>query len=129
MRLFVGVTDSDWFELLAGQPHLEDVNFWQPGGGRQFKALAPGDLFLFKLHSPADFIVGGGIFAHATLLPISLAWDSFGISNGARTLDEMRVRVEKYRRRPPAKADYTIGCILLEQPFFFRREAWVPVPA
>jgi putative restriction endonuclease len=129
MRLFVAVTDSDWFELLASQPRLEDVNFWQPGGNRLFRALEPGELFLFKLHSPADFVVGGGFFAHSTLLPLSLAWDSFGISNGARTLAEMRVRIEKYRHQPPASSDYQIGCILLEQPFFFAREAWIAVPA
>lgn len=128
MRLFVGVTDGDWFELLAAQPRLDDVNFWQPGGNRQFKALDPGELFLFKLHSPADFIAGGGVFAHATLLPLSLAWDSFGISNGARTLVDMRARVEKYRRQSPASNDYQIGCILLEQPFFFPRESWIAVP-
>jgi putative restriction endonuclease len=129
MKLFVGVTDSEWFALLAAQPRLEDVNFWQPGGNRLFKALDPGELFLFKLHSPADFIVGGGLFAHSTLLPVSLAWDSFGISNGARTLVEMRARVEKYRRQSPASSDYQIGCILLEQPFFFTRESWIAVPA
>ena len=43
VRLFVGVTDSDWFELLAAQPRLEEVNFSQPGGNRQFKALEPGE--------------------------------------------------------------------------------------
>ncbi len=114
MRLRVGITDGDWFELLAAQPNLEEVNFWQPGGNRHFRALDPGELFLFKLHSPNDFIVGGGLFAHATLLPVSLAWDSFGIANGARTLVEMRERIAKYRREPPANSDYTIGCILLE---------------
>jgi len=129
MKLIVGVTDSEWFALLAAQPRLEDVNFWQPGGNRLFKALDPGELFLFKLHSPADFIVGGGLFAHSTLLPVSLAWDSFGISNGARTLVEMRARVEKYRRQSAASSDYQIGCILLEQPFFFTRESWIAVPA
>ncbi len=128
MRLRVGITDGDWFELLAAQPNLEEVNFWQPGGNRHFRALDPGELFLFKLHSPNDFIVGGGLFAHATLLPVSLAWDSFGIANGARTLVEMRERIAKYRREPPANSDYTIGCILLEQPFFFPRDAWIAVP-
>lgn len=128
MRLRVSVTDGDWFELLAAQPNLEEANFWQPGGNRLFQALEPGELFLFKLHSPNDFIVGGGIFAHATLLPVSLAWESFGIANGARTLIEMRQRIEQYRREPPAHIDYTIGCILLEQPFFLPRDAWIPVP-
>ena len=123
MKSFVGITDLDWFELLSSRPQLDEVNFWQPSGKRLFRALNPGELFLFKLHSPNDYIVGGGIFAHATLLPISLAWESFGISNGARNLSEMRTRVAKYRRQEEDHtADYTIGCILLEQPFFSSAE-------
>ena len=73
MKSYVGVTDSDWFDLLRSQVGLQEANFWQPGGSRLFRALRPGDLFLFKLHSPKNFIVGGGVFAHASLLPISLA--------------------------------------------------------
>ena len=42
MDLFVGVTDGDWYELLASQPGLDEVNFWQPGGSTQFRALSPG---------------------------------------------------------------------------------------
>lgn len=129
MKAFVGITDREWFDLLSSRPQMDEVNFWQPSGNRQFRALAPGELFLFKLHSPEDFIVGGGIYAHSSLLPISLAWESFAISNGARNLTEMRARVAKYRRQGEDRsADYTIGCILLEQPFFLPREAWIPVP-
>jgi putative restriction endonuclease len=130
LKAFVGVTDGDWFGMLAGIAGIDEVNFWQPGGNRPFKALAPGELFLFKLHSPHNFVVGGGVFAHSTLLPVSLAWEAFGEKNGARTLEEMRRRIEKYRRGPVDRAeDYTIGCTLLEQPFFFPQEAWIPVPA
>jgi len=129
MKSYIGVTDFEWFELLRRQRELEEVNFWQPGGSRQFKALAAGDLFLFKLHSPRNFIVGGGVFAHSSLLPISLAWSSFGIANGVRSLAEMRHRTLRYRRSPPAeREDFTIGCILLTQPFFLPEERWVPVP-
>ena len=125
----MGITDRDWFELLRSIPQLDEVNFWQPSGNRQFKALNPGELFLFKLHSPRDYIVGGGIYAHSSLLPISLAWESFGISNGARNLSEMRRRVAKYRRPDEYRTvDYIIGCILLEQPFFLPETAWIPVP-
>jgi putative restriction endonuclease len=119
LRAFIGITDRDWFELLRAQPQLDEVNFWQPGGQRVFGSLAPGELFLFKLHSPHNFIVGGGVFAHATLLPVSLAWSCFGVANGATNLTEMRDRIAKYRRAATDRAhDYTIGCILLEQPFF-----------
>ncbi|HEX5043776.1 MAG TPA: HNH endonuclease [Candidatus Polarisedimenticolaceae bacterium] len=130
MKLWVGVTDGDWYELLASQPTLEEVNFWQPGGGQEFKALAPGALFLFKLHSPRNFVVGGGVFAHWSRLPLSLAWETFGIANGATSLSEMRRRVGKYRRgATDDREDSPIGCILLEQPFFFPRDRWIPAPA
>lgn len=129
MRAFVGVTDGEWFDLLARTPGLEEVNFWQPSGNTFFRALQQGELFLFKLHSPDNFIVGGGVFAHNTLLPVSRAWSDFGVSNGARSLEEMRRRVEHYRRRPAdAFEDYTIGCIILTQPFFLPRASWIPVP-
>ena len=129
IKAYVGVTDRKWFDLLRSQPGIDEVNFWQPSGGRNFQAIRPGELFLFKLHRPDDFIVGGGIFAHFSLLPISLAWEAFQNGNGALDLFEMRTRVEKYRRVPPyAHDDYTIGCILLEQPFFLPREQWIPIP-
>jgi putative restriction endonuclease len=129
MNAFVGVTDGDWFDLLASEEHLDEVNFWQPSGNTQFRALIPGELFLFKLHSPNDFIVGGGLFAHSSLLPVSLAWDAFGVSNGAVSLSQMRSRIEHYRRRSSdALEDYTIGCVILAQPFFLPRESWIPIP-
>jgi putative restriction endonuclease len=129
MKGFVGVTDNDWFTFLSQQPGIDEVNFWQPGGSTRFKALAPSEPFLFKLHAPHNFIVGGGLFAHSSILPISLAWSAFDIKNGARSLSEMRQRTEKYRRRKPSPGeDYKIGCIILTQTFFFRREEWIPVP-
>jgi hypothetical protein len=38
----------------------EEVNFWQPSGSRRFRVWQAGEPFLFKLHSPENFIVGGG---------------------------------------------------------------------
>ncbi|MCO6512341.1 MAG: HNH endonuclease [Aridibacter famidurans] len=73
--------------------------------------------------------MGGGIFAHFSIIPIGIAWEAFGIKNGARDYEQMRGRVEKYRKaQPNPYEDYRIGCILLEQPFFFNREDWIPVP-
>ncbi len=128
MRLYVGITDYDWFRYLKAQ-QPDEVNFWQPGGTRLFKTLSPGEPFLYKLHSPRNSIVGGGFFAHASLLPTSLAWEAFAEKNGAVSPTEMRRRIEKYRRTPPAPhEDYTIGCIILEQPFFFDQDDWIPAP-
>jgi len=129
MQSYVAVTDRDWFEHLSQLTLLEEVNFWQPSGNRLFKVLNPGELFLFKLHSPNDYIVGGGFYAHSSLLPISLAWESFGQSNGASSLAEMRYRVSKLRRQKEDHySNYIIGCILLEQPFFLPERSWIPIP-
>jgi len=128
VKSYVGITDFDWFNLVKNQNGLEEVNFWQPGGSRKFKALSEGGLFLFKLHSPKNYIVGGGLFAHFSLLPISLAWKAFGMANGVRSLDEMRTRTLQYRRTAPNHEDFTVGCILLSQPFFLPEPLWIPVP-
>jgi putative restriction endonuclease len=129
MRAYVGITDKDWFDQLRSTPELAEANFWQPGGNRLFGAIRPGELFLFKLHSPNNYIVGGGIFAHSSVAPVSLAWKSFGIANGARSIEEMRHRVERYRRQPADKTDdYSIGCIILTETFFLPEPSWIPVP-
>ena len=48
IRVVVAVTDSDWFDSLRNRHDLAEVNFWAPSGA-SFKALQPGELFLFKL--------------------------------------------------------------------------------
>jgi len=129
MNAYVGITDYDWYQYLAAKPDIEEINFWQPSGSREFKTLQPGELFLFKLHSPRNYIVGGGFFTHASLFPVSMAWDAFGEKNGVGTLDEMRARIGKYRRlEVNPQVDYQIGCILLAQPFFYAEKDWIAVP-
>lgn len=126
MRFYVAVTDFDWFTYLSAQ-QPDEVNLWQPSGKTQFRALQPGEPLLFKLHSPRNFIVGGGFFSHFSLAPLTLAWDAFGTKNGAMSFKEMRDRVWQYRQREAQnEANETIGCILLQQPFFFSEENWIP---
>jgi putative restriction endonuclease len=129
MKLIVAITDSDWFNTLS-ELRPDEVNFWQPSASNSFRALSPGEPLLFKLHSPNDFVVGGGFFSHYTVLPASFAWSAFGPKNGASDENEMRRRIEKYRHVESGTApDYSIGCILLQSPFFFSREEWFPVPS
>ena len=53
MKIWVGVTDKNWYEhLIRLAP--EEANFWQPSGSRIFRVLQPGEPFLFKLHSPEN---------------------------------------------------------------------------
>ena len=129
VNLVVAVTDSDWFDTLRRRADLGEVNFWAPSGVA-FKALQPGELFLFKLHAPRNYIVGGGVFAYANQLPCSLAWQAFGDANGASSLREMRERIAKYRKADPADrvTDFPVGYRILTQPFFLSEPDWIPVP-
>ena len=45
MRIYVGVTDFEWFTLLKSR-HPNEVNFWQPNSARNFRAVQEGELFL-----------------------------------------------------------------------------------
>lgn len=130
MNFFVAVTDYDWFQLHASKPRVVEVNFWRPSPEASFKALHTGEMLLFKLHSPRNFVVGGGFFTSFIHLPIGLAWETFGEGNGVRSLAEMRDRIAKYRRVPIETTENpTIGCILLAEPFFFSEAQWIPVPS
>ena len=44
MKMYVGVTDSDWYNLLRKQ-NCDEVNFWKPGSSN-FKALNENEMFL-----------------------------------------------------------------------------------
>jgi len=127
VRIWVGVTDKDWFEYLA-RLAPDEVNFWQPSGTRTFRVLQPGEPFLFKLHSPNNFIVGGGFFVRYSALPASLAWDAFERKNGVVSFQELRTRVKKYRKGDLA-VDPVIGCNVLAEPFFLPWDLWIPIPA
>jgi putative restriction endonuclease len=130
MRFWVGITDKDWFDFLSSlSPRPDEVNFWQPGAVSTFQAIPVGGLFLFKLHSPLNFITGGGFFISYSSLPISIAWQAFEEKNGAPNYESLRSRILKYREKR-SKRTYNpmIGCIILTNPFFFERDEWIPAP-
>lgn len=127
MKYWVGITDNKWFENLSGS-RPDEVNFWQPGGTTNFKAIPAGAPFLFKLHSPLNYIVGGGYFLRQSFLPLSLAWDAFGQKNGCASYHEFRDKIIRYRQKSgKSEKDPTIGCLVLVEPFFFDRDDWIPV--
>ena len=78
------------------------------------------------------------------LVPAWLAWEAFGDKNGAADFAGMRDRIEKLRRSTGSAGhaastaggasatragDYSIGCLMITQPVFLLREAWVRPPA
>ena len=128
MKFWVAVTDNEWFKFLSGISP-DEVNFWQPSGNLRFRAIDCGALFLFKLHSPLNFITGGGFFVRHTVLPLSIAWETFKEKNGAPNYQTFRSKIMHYReKRGDIIHDPSIGCITLTSPFFFRENKWIPVP-
>jgi len=126
MKLFVGVTNDLWFRFLS-ERRPDEVNFWRPRSQADFKALQPGDIFLFKLHSPLDFIAGGGVFVRHTFLPLSLAWQAFGEKNGVPDIETFERRILEHREK--SELGLQLGCTILVEPFFWTRDLWIPVPS
>jgi putative restriction endonuclease len=137
VRGYVGVTDSEWYQFLANRPEIAaaEVNFWRPGGDREFHALTVGEPFFFKTHVSkvdplSNRIVGGGFYSGFAALRVSEAWQFFGEANGVESLWQMRARIGHYRREPIAPGeDPKIGCIFVRNVTFFPKTAtFVPPP-
>ncbi len=130
-RGYIGLTDPDWYSFLSAHPRVEEVNFWQPHGGRAFRALDPGGLFFFKLRAPQKAVVGFGFFEKYVSLHTRSAWECFGEMNGAPNFETMLDRIVRLRgdEGPSARfGDFEIGCILISGPVFFAQGEWVSPP-
>lgn len=126
MRFWIGITDKSWFDQLR-VIHSKEVNFWQPSPKPLASYLSAGTPFLFKLHSPRDYVVGGGYFVRHSRLPARLAWEAFGAANGVPDYAALKRRVEQYRKSA-IRGDPEIGCNVLNDPFFLEERDWIPIP-
>jgi putative restriction endonuclease len=129
VRLFVGVTDNDWFAFHAAH-NPDEVNFWHPkGGDGGTGSLTEGSPFLFKLKSPSNHIAGGGFFVSHTRLSLTIAWKFFAEKNGFSDFMQFRSKILSIREEPDVPtADPLIGCTVLAIPFFLPRQMWLPAP-
>lgn len=126
MKLYVGITDSDWFRHLR-ERRAEEMNFWRPRATSQFKILEASELFLFKSKYPENKIVGGAFFVRHTTLPLDLAWKAFGDANGMPSLQMFRHKIQALRR--DQEHNPVIGCTILTQPFFLEQNMYIDPPS
>jgi putative restriction endonuclease len=126
MKLYVGITDSEWFRYLRST-HADEMNFWRPRATSQFKALEPGELFLFKSKYPYHRIIGGAFFVRHTTLSLDLAWKAFGTANGTDSLEKLRRMIQGHRKDNDSNP--TIGCTILTQPFYLDDNATIDPPS
>ena len=115
MKLFVGITDPEWFRYLR-ERRADEMNFWRPRSKGHFKVLEPGELFLFKSKYPDNRIVGGAFFVRHTVLSLDLAWKAFGQANGTDSLGSLRLMIQRHRRDKDPNP--IVGCTILTQPFY-----------
>lgn len=125
---YIGHTDQGWWRYLRARPELREVNFWRPGGGRRFTAIAAGEPFFFRLKSPINRIGGFGLFARDAVLPVWRAWEVFGEANGVESDAELIQRCARLARRPIGVAD-VIGCVAVAECVFFPPDELLAVPA
>ncbi|MHB9004189.1 MAG: HNH endonuclease [Coriobacteriia bacterium] len=129
-RGYIGLTDPDWYAYLSAHPRVDEVNFWQPHGGRAFRAIQPGEPFFFKLRAPLKAIAGFGFFERFESLPAWLAWECFSEMNGAPDFETMVDRIARLRGDVDSKTgDFQIGCVMVTAPVFFARDEWVTPPS
>ena len=128
MKYYIGNTDLDWYNYLK-KISPEDINFWQPSGLTNFRAIEKGSPFLLKLKSPINKIAGIGFFTSHSLLPIDFAWEVFQNRNGSQQLMDFYSKIKSYRDSSNSiENNPNIGCIVLTNPIFFNEQDWIKIP-
>lgn len=133
MKGVISLTDWDWFQFLATQGDLDEVNFWRPSDTSR-PNLEPGTPFIFKLNQKhGGWIVGYGIFATHSVKPMWIAWETLERKNGAGSFAELHAMLAAIRRGKDIESDpagnFAIGCVMLSAPVFLARENWIQPPA
>jgi putative restriction endonuclease len=128
VNLYVANTDNDWFDSLSSGPEPTEVNFWRPSS-QAFHAIQAGELFAFRLKSPRNKIGGFGVLSSSSVLPLQIAWDTFGSLNGASSYDALRAAIARYRPDEIVGPTTNIGCRILVEPMFFPSHLWIDLPS
>lgn len=128
MNVYVGITDWSWYDYLRDHSSSE-VNFWKPGGGN-FKAISEGGLFLFKMKAAhGGKIAGGGYFTKYLTMSVERAWRAFGEENGVVNLTQLSETIAGCRSHRGTREDSPkIGCIILNDVFYFDQKGWFDAP-
>lgn len=115
-RFVVASTDADWFRFLRSRPEIADINFWRPTAVATKEV--PGTLWFFRIRGGKE-IAGYAIFAAYSVMPLQMAWETFGIANGVSTYSEFLNKLARIRGKP-TNGITEIGCAALVQPTYFR---------
>ena len=77
---------------------------------------------MFKLKRPNNHIAGGGYFTKYLELPVSLAWEVYGRTNGLNSYEEFLQKMQFFHK---TNLEPNIGCIILNEVFYLEDESWI----
>jgi len=129
-KAFVGVTDPRWYEFLSSRTDLQEVNFLAARRKDSIQGPRPGGSV------PLQASLAQQLHRWWRLFRDRLAASRFSSVGYVRRDERSDVagrdatpnRRVSSRARSPGE-DFTIGNVILQQPFFFTRDAWIPIPS
>jgi len=127
VSIYIANTDNEWFDFLSDQVDLSEVNFWRPSQVA-FHAIEPGELLVFRLKSPRNKIGGFGVLSSSSILPLQMAWETFGRANGAPSYEKLRSAIATYHPDAAVGPATNIGCRILVEPVFLPEALWLNLP-
>ena len=114
-RLVVVSTDPDWYGFQRAHSEFEEVNFWRPGATST--QMARGTPWLFLLRGTSE-IWGCAFYSAFSVMPIGVAWDTFGLANGFDDFTQFVNKIATLTGKA-GKDVANIGCAVLSAPEYF----------
>jgi putative restriction endonuclease len=114
-RIVVASTDSDWYRFLRTRRDPGEINFWRPGVTSMHMARGAPWLFLIR---GTNEIWGCAFFAAFSVMPIGVAWETFGSANGFGDFSSFLKKIAKIKGTAE-NAIGSIGCAVLSGPEYF----------
>lgn len=122
VRAYIAVTDPVWLRRLrATESH--EANFWQPRPAALRQET--GTPWIFKVRG-SDLVAGYGFLSYYTIMPAGVAWETFGLSNGVETYEEMIARIAGLRRS--TNANDSVGCVVLSDVVILPEMNYIAAP-
>ncbi len=122
VRGYVAVTDPVWLQRLRASQSRE-VNFWQPRPAALRQES--GTPWIFKVRGSGT-IAGYGFLSYYTVMPVGVAWETFGISNGVESFAEMSRRISELRRNDGMND--SVGCVVLSEVVILPEVDYITAP-
>jgi putative restriction endonuclease len=123
LRGYVAVTDPIWLRrLLSIDAH--EANFWQPRPAPLRQDF--GTPWIFKVRG-SDRVAGYGLYSYYTVMPVGIAWETFGAANGVASYAEMLNRIVSLRRGPTASD--SVGCAVLSNLVVLAEDGYIRGPS